>query len=158
MHLQTILTSCTTEFNLVSSVMPLTSPESSATTGQKKSSLSNQSRMPWPLSNNDGKLSQISSLFHRDSSDWSKFWSLVCSKNETDGEISGCDEAKSWLKTFGESAKHKHQQSHPIEMNMHLKITTPCLKKRAPFYFYENFVRCRPIFITLSLADSENLQ
>ena len=27
-------------------------------------------------------------------------------------------------------------------------------KRRAPFYFYDNFVRCRPIFIILSLADS----
>jgi len=34
-----------------------------------------------------------------------------------------------------------------------------CLKKRTPFYFYDNFVRCRPIFIILSLADSAgNLQ
>ena len=32
-------------------------------------------------------------------------------------------------------------------------------KKRAPFYFYDNFVRCRPIFIIPSLADSSgNLQ
>ena len=32
-------------------------------------------------------------------------------------------------------------------------------KKHTPFYFYDNFVRCRPIFIILSLADSSgNLQ
>ena len=37
--------------------------------------------------------------------------------------------------------------------------STLCLKKRAPFYFYDNFVRCWPIFIILSLADSSgNLQ
>jgi len=72
---------------------------------QKRSSLSNQSRMPWLLSNNDGKLSQISSLFHRNNSAWSKCWSFVCSKKPTDGDTSDCenDETRSWLKNFGES-------------------------------------------------------
>ena len=37
--------------------------------------------------------------------------------------------------------------------------STLCFKKRPPFYFCHNFVRCRPIFIILSLADSSgNLQ
>jgi len=71
-------------------------------TVQKRLSLSNQS-------NNDGKLSHISSQFHRINSDWSKFWSLVCSKNPTDGEMSDCDETRSWLTNCGDSAKHKQQ-------------------------------------------------
>jgi len=76
-----------------------------AATVQKRSSLSNQS-------NNDGKLSQISSQFHRNNSDWSKFWSLVCSKNPTDGEMSDCDKTKSWLANFGNSSKRKQQLSY----------------------------------------------
>ena len=42
----------------------------------------------------------------------------------------------------------------------HLMGNTHCVsKKRAPFYFYNNFVRCWPIFIILSLPDSSgNLQ
>ena len=31
---------------------------------------------------------------------------------------------------------------------------TLCFKKYHPFYFYDNYVRCRRIFIILSLADS----
>ena len=43
---------------------------------------------------------------------------------------------------------------------VYLRRIVHCVsKKRAPFYFYDNFVRCWPIFIILSLADSSgNLQ
>ena len=62
------------------------------------------------------------SQFHRSNSDWSKFWSLVCSKKPTDGEMSDCDETKSWLTKFGDSAECKQQQLFIVVGNNEYKF------------------------------------
>ena len=58
------------------------------------------------------------------------------------------------------------QQDGRVTTVSQVLFVSPCFsriytvsKKRQPFYFYDNFLRCRVIFIILSLADSSvNLQ